>query len=170
MRFIVRLFWYFSAAGFLFSLFYAYGHIKQIVYVEIASQSLSFSRSEFFFFFLSFFIVTGLLLSILGRMIPQISDKHFFVPQRMFWTESIGNRKAADAILIHWIWVIGAAANYFFIFWMLYIESQFNFEGSKISNIGFFQWPGLLMAISLFFPFFRLFIKNVNLLGQTDRA
>lgn len=170
MRFIVRFFWYLSAAGFLFSLFYAYGHIQERVFIPILDHQLMLTRSDFFYACLAFFIAISSFTAILGQLVPKIPDPAYFIPNKKFWTSDSIHRKSADHILQNGLWVMGSVVNSFLIFWMMYMVSEFHFEGLSNPNLHYFQWPGTFMAFSLTFPWFRLLIKNRNFLVQRDRV
>lgn len=169
MRFIVRFFWFFSAAGFLFSLFYAYGHVQERIFLPVLDHQLAITRSEFFYGCLAFFIAISCGTAMLGQLIGQIPDSAFFVPNKKFWTSDSIHRKSANHILQNGLWVLGSVVNSFLIFWMMYMVSEFHFEGLHNPNLHYFQWPGLVMAFSLLFPWLRLFVKNTNFLPQRDR-
>jgi hypothetical protein len=55
------------------------------------------------------------------------------------------------------------------MYWMLVVENDFHFEGSTISSVTWFYKPGYLMLASLLLPWLRFFLRNVDLLAQSER-
>lgn len=169
MRIIIRILWLFSLLGFLFNLFTTYGNMKQILGVQVGSLVLSFSRTQYFFFFLVLFLLLNVTLYMYSVLVRTAAKELLFIPNRSFWTMNFENRKAANGILNSWMWAIAATINYFLMYWMLVVESQNHFEGSTISSINWFYIPGLVMAVLLVFPIFRLMIKQTNMLERNER-
>ena len=169
MKFFVRFLWLFSLLGFLFNLFTTYGNIQQVLIINIGIADFALSRSQYFFFFLVFFIVLNLALVILGQSCRRIPGPWLAIPFSAWWTASPQRRGAANQILDGWAWAIAATANYFMMYWMLVLENEFHFEGGSISSAKWFQIPGYIMFISLFLPLFRFFIRNTNLLARQER-
>jgi len=166
MRIIVRILWSFSFLGFIFNLFTTYGNLQQVVGIQVGAFVLNLSRSQYFFFFLGFFIVINSILYSYSTLVLKAPKQLLIIPNREFWTQDFNHRKMANSILSNWMWAIAATLNYFLMFWMLVVESQFHFEGSTISSISWFYIPGVFMAITLIFPFIRLLIRKVNLVER----
>jgi len=143
--------------------------MKQILGVQVGSLVLSFSRTQYFFFFLVLFLLLNVTLYMYSFLVRTAAKELLFIPNRAFWTMNFENRKAANGILNSWMWAIAATINYFLMYWMLVVESQNHFEGSTISSINWFYIPGLVMAVLLVFPIFRLMIKQTNMLERNER-
>jgi len=169
MKFFVRFAWLISLLGFLYNLFTTYGNVQQILLLKFGEVGFALSRAQYFFFFLGFFCVLNILLFILGKMVPGIPAKFLFVPFSGWWTANRERRGMANRILSNWTWIIAATANYFMMYWMLVVEIDFHFEGSTISSVTWFYKPGYIMLASLLLPWLRFFLRNVDLLAQSER-
>ncbi len=169
MRIIIRILWFISLLGFLFNLFTTYGNLKEILGVQIGNMVLSFSRSQYFFFFLALFLILNVALYMYSILVKTAAKELLFIPNRTFWTMNFENRKAANGILNAWMWAIASTINYFLMYWMLVVESQNHFEGSTITSINWFYIPGLFFAATLIAPLVRLLIKQTNMLQQSER-
>lgn len=169
MKYFLRLVWAISATGFLYALFYFYGHISQIVDIELINGHFLLSRNEFFFFFFFIFAIANFLIIWLRQLIPAIPDKLFWIPRRQFWLTDYLHRKSANVILQNNLALLAATVNYFIIFWMMVVGSDNHFEGTRNPNLSFFQWPAIFMVFCVLMPWFRLWVKNPNLLSQRDR-
>lgn len=168
MKFLLRIFWFFSLVGFLVALFYTYGHVKQTVAIQFAESFFYLSRNEVFFFFLFLFVLLNGLIIVGTLVIKQIPSALIWVPQQRFWTSSFDHRKSLNEILSNWMWALACTANYFFTYWLMAICDQYHFEDGRIDAVTWFHWPGVAMALSLILPLFRLFIPNPNLLNRTN--
>jgi len=153
----------------MYNLFTTYGNLKQILGIHLGSLVISLSRGQYFFTFLTFFIFINLAIFFYAELVKRVPKQLLIIPNRSFWTQDVTHRRAVNQMLSNWMWAIASTINYFIIFWMLVVESQYHFEGSTISSIGWFYIPGLVMASSLIFPVFRLMVKNINLLERNER-
>ena len=169
MRIIIRILWFISLLGFLFNLFTTYGNLKEILGVQVGNMVLSFSRTQYFFFFLGLFLILNVALYMYSILVKTAAKELLFIPNRTFWTQNFENRKAANGILNGWMWAIASTINYFLMYWMLVVESQNHFEGSTITSINWFYIPGLVFAATLIAPLVRLMIKQTNMLQQSER-
>lgn len=158
-----------TTVAFLYNLFTTYGNLQQLVGIQLGDFSFVVSRGNYFFFFLGFYGVLNLGLIVMASIIHQIPKSLYFVPNAEFWTSSKENRKAADKLLVNWLWAIAVTANYFLMYWMLVVENSYHFEGNVVSAIAWFHLPGLVMAASLVTPLLRLMIKNINLVARQER-
>jgi len=169
MRIIIRILWFISLLGFLFNLFTTYGNLKEILGVQVGNMVFSFSRTQYFFFFLGLFLLLNVALYLYSILVRTAAKELLLIPNRDFWTMNFENRKAVNSILNSWMWAIASTINYLLIYWMLVVESQNHFEGSTITSTNWFYIPGLVMAASLIAPFIRLMIKKINMLEQSER-
>lgn len=169
MRFLVRFCWALTLPGFLFTLFSTYARIKQTIGLQFGDLELFTSRGNYFFFFLTFFLVLNLTLYFLSQGIRHIPSIWLQVPNASFWTSSKELRKVANQILANWCWATAATANYFLMYWMLLVESKYHFEDGTITIVNWFYLPGYLMLVSLITPIFRLMIRNPDLLARAER-
>lgn len=169
MRFVVRFAWFISLLGFLFVLFSTYGHVQQVLLLQFGETTFALSRGQYFFFFLAFFLIVNVLLFILGKLMSFIPKSFLFIPNRQFWTLDREHRKATNLILESWTWAISSTANFFMMYWMIVVENNFHFEGSKLPMVHWFYIPGLFMVASLFLPWLRFLIPNLNLLARQER-
>lgn len=169
MRFFVRFCWTISLIGFLYNLFTTYGSLQPTVGIHFGETILHIPRTSYFFFFLVFFLVLNITLYLFSKVFKDLPKSFFLVPFSAYWTQNMDVRKAANQILENWCWAIAATANYFLMYWMLLIESNYHYEGASISAVNWFYLPGYLMLASLILPLLRLMIKNPNLLAQAER-
>jgi hypothetical protein len=63
---------------------------------------------------------------------------------------------------------VAATVNFFLCYWLVVIKHENHFEGSKLPEVNWFYWPGVLMLCSLLAVPLRLLIKNTNLLARRD--
>ncbi len=153
MKFFVRFLWLISLLGFLYNLFTTYGNVQQVLVLQIGATGVALSRSQYFFFFLIYFIVLNIALILLGQSFKRIPGRWLPLPFASWWIAVPERRQAANQILDGWAWA----------------KNEFHFEGRSISSAQWFQIPGFFMVISLFLPLVRFFIRNTNLLARQER-
>jgi hypothetical protein len=169
MRFFVRFCWTISLIGFLYNLFTTYANLKQTVGINFGETLLFIPRGSYFFFFFSFFLALNITLFLLSRSFRSMPKALLLVPFAGYWTQSKEHRRAANQILENWCWAIAATANYFLMYWMLIVETNYHFEGNTVSAVNWFYLPGYLMIASLVLPLFRLMVRNPNMLARVER-
>lgn len=104
--------WFLSAIGFLIVLFGTYAETSERLDLALQPGSfLSLSKHAYFYLSVGLFTVFASLVFLLAKLLPQLPERYFSVPQKEFWFAGWEARSTFNSILKGWVMGVGASIN-----------------------------------------------------------